>query len=102
METLEELKEIIAGKPEAASHIDVDGDYVKFIDDEMHHYSFVLGFDGWNSDYETPCELRSLSDIERIIDLMEATQGMLQNLAGTPDGYWRNEINAAREALGYE
>ncbi|QGJ84303.1 hypothetical protein [Pseudoalteromonas phage XCL1123] len=76
METLKELKAIIAGKPEGATHIDVDRDYVKFIGDEMHHYSFVVGFDGWSGDYEAPCELRSLSDIERIIELMECNSNL--------------------------
>ncbi|PHQ89859.1 MAG: hypothetical protein COB48_13085 [Pseudoalteromonas sp.] len=100
-ETLEELKAIIENAPEGATHLDDDGDYVKFIDDEMYHYSFVRGY-GWSSDYVSPCELRSLSDIKRIIELMEATQGLLQIFSGVDDGYCRNELKAARKALGYE
>lgn len=72
-ESLEELKVIIDNAPEGATHYDEDDDYVKFIDDEMYHYSFVQGY-GWSSDYVSPCELRSLSDIERIIELMEWQQ----------------------------
>lgn len=67
-ESLKSLKEIIRNKPEGATHLDVDGDYVKFIDGKMYHYSFVTGF-GWSNDYISPCELRALLDIEVIITL---------------------------------
>ena len=97
METLEELKEIIDNAPDEATHIDGDKEYVKFIECEMYHYSCE-----WASVYDFPLELRSLSDIERIIELMEATQDLLQVFAGSPDGYWRNELNAARKVLGYK
>ena len=97
METLEELKEIIDNAPDEATHIDGDKEYVKFIEGEMYHYSCE-----WASVYDFPLELRSLSDIERIIELMEATQDLLQVFAGSPDGYWRNELNAARKVLGYK
>lgn len=95
METLEELTAIIDNAPDGATHIDGDKEYVKFIEGEMYHYSCR-----WASDYDFPLELRSLEDIERIIELMEATQGLLQVFASRQDGYWRNELNAARKALG--
>ena len=100
METLEELKAIRDRKPEGATLY--DGEYFKFENDEYHRWSSIFDIKDWYIDLEPSCEVRSLSDIERIIDLMEATQGMLEVLAGTPDGYWRNEIKAAREAIGYE
>lgn len=114
METLEELKEIIAGKPPISTLYDTNTRLV------ANQVTFLLGKTRYLSKYrgeyfmfdeehqvfvEMDCVLtltRSLSDIERMIVLMEATQGMLQILAGYPDGYWRNEIKAAREALGYE
>ena len=70
MQTLEQLKTVRDNAPDGATHIDVVGDYVKFIDDEMYHYSFVRGY-GWSSDYVSPCELRSLSDINLIIKQRE-------------------------------
>ncbi len=101
METLKELKAIRDNEPEGATHIDVDDDYVKFIDDEMYHYSFVRGC-GWSSDYVSPCELRSLSDINRIIELMELNQNMHTTVAGYLYGkdwaHW-NEFNAGRFKL---
>lgn len=107
METLEELKAIIAGKPEGATIIDIEADgnidYLYF--DEDGENGEMLKSCATKEDAAiafTDGNIRSLSDIERIIELMEATQGMLQNLAGSPDGYWRNEIKAARKALGYE
>ena len=109
MGTLEELKAIIAGKPEGATH------YL------VNQYDFTEGYfkvdncnclcdygkEGWvdigeDISIDGNHYVRDISDIERIIELMEATQGMLQILAGSPDGYWRNEIKAARKALGYE
>lgn len=101
METLEELKTIIAGKPDGSTHHSmVDEEYlVKGCTYGWMRWSDVSG--SWEK-FEPCYNIRSLSDIERIIALMEATQGMLQNLAGTPDGYWRNEVKAARKALGYE
>lgn len=105
METLEELKEIIAGKPEGADYITLCNNYIQI--DGIHCRVFNP-LDVWSipvcntSDIFIDDKPRSLSDIGRIIELMEVTQGMLQILAGSPDGYWRNEIKAAREALGYE
>jgi predicted MPP superfamily phosphohydrolase len=101
-ETLEDLKAIIAGKPKG-----VDSTHVQVVDGEFQYFNSD-GFSLWSHDIDDLAEaecilnMRSLSDIERIIELMEATQGMLQLFAGTPDGYWRNEIQAARKALGYE
>lgn len=105
METLEDLKAIIANAPEGADYITLGNRYIQI--DGIHCRVFnPLG--AWSvpvcntSDIFIDDKPRLLSDIERIIELMEATQGMLEVLAGSPDGYWRNEINAARKALGYE
>lgn len=75
METLEELKAIVENAPEGATHIDEDGDYVKPIGDELYYYSFVNGV-GWSTEYFIPCRMRSLSDIKRIIELMELLEGV--------------------------
>ena len=99
METLEELKAIVDNAPDGATHIDDDGDYAKY--GGMYDYFYSKGLREWIST-DTVSIDRSLSDIKRIIELMEATQGLLQLTAGSPDGYWRNELNAARKALGYK
>ena len=101
MQTLEQLKTVSDNAPDGATHIDCDDDYVKFIDDEIYHYSFVRGY-GWSNDYVTPCELRSLSDINRIIELMELNQNMHTTVAGYLFGkdwaHW-NEFNAGKFKL---
>jgi hypothetical protein len=69
METLEELKAIIADKPEGATHIDDIKTYWKVIS-EFDYYFYNRS--QWND--SEPLEnsfTRSLSDIERIIELME-------------------------------
>lgn len=68
METLEDLKAIITGKPSdgLATHIDEDGDYVKsgeLVDSYFNGHKWV--------DMNNSICTRSLSDIERIIELME-------------------------------
>ena len=93
METLEELKVIIANAPKGSKFITDNGCYS---DGVCYHDGFC-----WVS-LIVPVTMRSLSDIKRIIELMEATRGLLQLTAGSPDGYWRNELNAARKALGYK
>ncbi len=83
METLEELKAIIAGKPDSATHVDIPAvvmgegwgyDYLRVIDFE--------NYDWWNNneskwdciDKEDIIGMRYLPDIERIIELMEWQQ----------------------------
>ena len=107
METLEELIAIVENAPDDATH------YL------VNQYDFIEGYfkldncnclcdygdKGWVDIDEIISidgnhYVRDLSDIKRIIELMEATQGLLQVFAGSPDGYWRNELNAARKALG--
>lgn len=76
METLEELKAIIASKPEGATHYSVSEQaYYKFkcecwmwCDKGKSLFSFI------QDDDEVCNELRSLSDIERIIELMEIVE----------------------------
>lgn len=64
-ESLEELKAIIDNAPEGATHIDEDGDYCK---GESHYFS--SGSKRWDN-MDFPVAMRSLSDIKRIIELME-------------------------------
>lgn len=72
METLEELKEIIAGKPEGAT--DYSNRFNRLL---FYKYSFLLGWFFWDGSCYIPLancpsnRTRSLSDIERIIELME-------------------------------
>ncbi|ANY29616.1 hypothetical protein BOX08_gp51 [Pseudoalteromonas phage BS5] len=100
METLEELKAIIAGKPEGATLY--DGEYFKFENDEYHRWSVIFDIQDWNIDLEPSCKVRSLSDIERIIYLMELNQNMHTTVAGYIYGkdwaHW-NEFNAGKFKL---
>ena len=68
MENLEELKAIIAGKPEDATHIDDINTYWKVVSEFDYYF-----YSGSQWDDSEPLEngTRSLSDIERIIELME-------------------------------
>ncbi len=69
METLEDLKAIIAGKPEdgLAAYVDDEGDYCRM--SEYGDYQYYNG-SKWVESGSID-GLRSLSDIERIIELME-------------------------------
>lgn len=96
-ETLEELKAIVDNAPDGATHIDDIKTYWKVISE--FDYFFHNGSQ-WDDSEPLENGTRSLSDIKRIIELMEACQGLLQLAAGSTDGYWRNELNAARKALG--
>lgn len=98
METLEELQKILDDAPEGATHIEDVGDYI--INKGRVFYWWNKGVKGWSLLDEVYKPMRSLADIQRIVDLMKATQGVLQILSGSPDGYHRNEINSARKALG--
>lgn len=72
METLEELKAIIAGKPEGATDFSNRFNRLMF-----YKYSFLLGWFYWDGGCYIPLntfpsnKTRSLSDIERVIELME-------------------------------
>lgn len=111
METLEELKAIIAGKPEGATHVDIPAmtiskgrcyDYLRVIDFE--HYEW------WNNDeLKWDCidkddliEMRYLPDIERIIELMELNKDMHTIVSGYLCGdeweHWQ-EFNAGKFKL---
>lgn len=100
MQALEELKAIVKKAPDRATHVQV-------VESENQYFE-SNGFGFWclNSDCQVVAEdivsVRSLSDIKHRIELMEAVQGLLQVFGGVQDGYWRNELNAARKALGYK
>lgn len=68
METLEELKAIVAGKPDGATHIDDINTYWKVVSEFDYYF-----YSGSQWDDSEPLEngTRSLSDIERIVGLME-------------------------------
>lgn len=99
VETLEDLKAIIAGKPEGASHIDDIATYWKVVSEFDYYF-----YNGSQWDDSEPLEngTRSLSDIERIIELMELNQNMHTTVAGYLWGkdwaHW-NEFNAGKFKL---
>lgn len=75
METLEELKAIRDNAPDGATSIDDAGDYIRgSIYDEIEYY---CSHSGWVEvdmcDFNV---MRSLSDIERIIELTELLGGI--------------------------
>jgi hypothetical protein len=72
MESLKGLKAIIAGKPEGATLY--DGEYFKFENDEYHRWSVIFDIQDWSIDLEPSCKVRSLYDMERIIELMETNR----------------------------
>lgn len=71
METLKELKGILDNAPISATHYDSDNFYVKFECNELYYF-----FGGkWRVLHFDTLELmRSLSDIKRIIELMEQVE----------------------------
>ena len=104
METLEELKAIIAGKPEGATH---------YSNSELVYYTFKCECWMWcpeqsnlfhfvQGDDDIVDDLRSVSDRERIIELMELNQNMHTTVAGYIYGkdwdHW-NEFNAGKFKL---
>ena len=68
-ESLEDLKAIIYNAPEGATLY--DGEYFKFECDDYHRWVSICDIHDWYVDIEPSCDVRSLSDIERIIELME-------------------------------
>lgn len=99
-ETLEELKAIYDGAPEKATHVDSEGNYLKH-NENSDWFIWTCKHGGHRVIYTCNLDsVRSLSGIKRNIELMEALQGMLQVFCGVQDGYWRNELDAARKALG--
>jgi len=101
IENLEELKAIINNAPDGlATDFTLRFGRVKYYKFSPHGCWYYFEGNNWIPIERPQRSTRSLSDIKRIIEMMEATQGLLQLTAGSPDGYWRNEINAARKALG--
>jgi len=99
METLEELKAIRDNAPDGATHIDDVNTYWRVISEFDYYF-----YDGCKWDDSEPLEngTRSLSDIKRIIELMELNQNMHTTVAGYIYGkdweHW-NEFNAGRFRL---
>jgi hypothetical protein len=96
MEALGQLQKILDDKPKGSVSI-FESTYIDG-NNRFFHDGCWYGCNGY---IEIKHPTRSLADIQRIVDLMKATKGLLENLSGSPDGYWRNEIKAARQALGY-
>lgn len=101
-ETLEELKAIVDTSPRGATHIDNYCDYIKVVGGDFYGWSDQLN--EWGVfEYADSVTMRSLSDIKRIIELMEATKCVLSIFGGVGSyGTYRNEIEKARKALGLE
>lgn len=80
METLEQLKEIESNQPEDRTAQIYDGEYWKQTENLVFYvWSNVRGFYEWVPDAPKDLySLRSLSDIERIIELMEGQKKAYQ------------------------
>lgn len=64
---LKELKQILENAPEGAEYLDEDGDYIKQNEQGAFYY-----INGWVSyGVSASNDLRSLSDIKTIVELME-------------------------------
>lgn len=75
METLEELKAIVENAPERATHVGEDSKYLKFRKNN-DWFEYSNSFSGHSVIYTQNLDnARSLSDIERIIELMEKLEG---------------------------
>ena len=107
METLKELKAIIAGKPEGATIVDIESDgFIDYLycDTNAPSGEKIKSFSnsGDSAIEYSNGNIRSLSDIERIIELMELNQDMHITVAGYLYGddlaHW-NEFNAGRFKL---
>lgn len=92
-ETLEELKAIIAGKPEGAKSISEHANaYVKRHDGNFYWWDGS----GWQ---KLHCHIgtRSLSDIERIIELMEINSETQRQRASSSEAYGKFIDNMGRD-----
>jgi hypothetical protein len=101
IESLEELKAIDADAPDDASSVDAEGYYIKFSNGS--YYCCASKLDSWRRIEKSELlTTRSLSDIKRIIELMELNQNMHTTVAGYIYGkdweHW-NEFNAGRFRL---
>lgn len=103
-ESLEELKAIIDNAPEGATHADNAVSYYK-MDSYGNQWGIWKGVwcvcVGCNT-MRMPPSMRSLSDIKRIIELMELNQNMHTTVAGYIYGkdwdHW-NEFNRGKFKL---
>lgn len=104
METLEQLKEIESNQPEDGTAQIYDGEYWKQDGNLVFYvWSNVRGSYEWVPDAPKDLyNLRSLSDIKLIIELMELNQNMHTTVAGYLWGkdwaHW-NEFNAGKFKL---
>ena len=84
METLEDLKAIIAGKPDGADEFFIYQGAVNYINNHENGHQFKIWCDDgceWVfselvDDWQCIRGRRSLSDIERIIELMECNNNL--------------------------
>lgn len=80
-ETLEELKAIVAGKPEGVNFVEDlfwNRNPRYLLRDEFQW--FEVSDTEKSRLHELPCFTRSLSDIERIIELMEKVESLEEDL----------------------
>lgn len=99
METLEELKAIRDNAPEGSTHIEVGGYYIRSGD--LFDFYFSRIHKDWVQ-LNISVTTRSLSDINRIIELMELNQNMHATVAGYLHGkdwaHW-DEFNEGKFKL---
>tara|TARA_R110001592_G_C13193009_1_gene753737 strand:- start:37958 stop:38233 length:276 start_codon:yes stop_codon:yes gene_type:complete len=86
-ESLEELKAIIDNAPEGATHLDDINTYWKVISEFDYYFH-----NGSQWDDSEPLEngTRSLSDIERIIELIEQVESLEERLQ---EELWRSGVD---------
>lgn len=80
METLEQLKEIVKNSPEKATHVDNLGSYLKQ-NKNRDWFTWTCKHGGHRVIYTSNLDnLRSLSDIKLIIELMEYSMSLESKL----------------------
>lgn len=72
IESLEQLKAIRDNAPDDATLY--DGEYFKFENDEYYRFASICDIQDWYIDLEPSHDVRSLSDINRIIELTERNE----------------------------
>lgn len=97
MESLAELKAIIENAPGKAEYYDGDSDFIAF--DGRRFFLWRKDLNGWQKINKTDLSpMRSLSDIKRIIELMECLQSVKQTAEdGDVLGCW--DMMKINEAL---
>jgi len=96
METLEELKAIIENAPDDASSVDAEGYYIKFSNGS--YYCCASKLDSWRRIEKSELlTTRSLSDIKRIVELMEINAETQKQRASSSEAYGKFINNMGRD-----